>query len=234
VALIVAADRARRVVLARVLGNAGYAIQFALGAEEAEKFARESTARLVVIDGELEGACEVMARAAPEKPDTLWILSAPPRRMRDCHVQLAQCPNAAVTDGYAPPENIVFLANELGRGKGNDQRSSKRLLYGTLVAFRCAGRDQDDYGLSYNISEGGLYVRSLAPPATDRVWLELTPPRTECRVRLEGRVCWRRGYGPSHMATVPPGFGIEISDGARADREAWAAGYASLAASVGH
>jgi len=136
-------------------------------------------------------------------------------------------------DSYAPPENIVFLANELGRGTADDQRSSRRLLYGTMVAFRCAGRDADDYGLSYNVSEGGLYVRSLAPPVEDTVWLELRPPRTERLVRLEARVCWRRGYGGSAMATVPPGFGLEISDGSRADREAWEAGYRSFAESVG-
>jgi hypothetical protein len=153
--------------------------------------------------------------------------------MRQCQSWLRELPNAAVTDSFAPPENIVFLANELGRGKGNDQRASRRVLYGTMVSFRCAGRDEDDYGLSYNVSAGGLYVRSLAPPIEDRVWLELRPPRTERLVRLEGRVCWRRGYGPSSMATVPPGFGIEIVDGSKADREAWVAGYRSFAQTIG-
>ena len=64
--------------------------------------------------------------------------------MRQCHAWLRDLANATVTDSFAPPENIVFLANELGRGKGNDQRASRRLLYGTMVAFRCAGRDEDD------------------------------------------------------------------------------------------
>lgn len=232
IALIAASDRARRVVLARVLGNAGHAIQFAVGPREVREFVERTTPRLVVIDAE-EGVVELTAELAPRFPHTLWIVSAPPRHMRDYQEQLSHSENAAVTDAFAPPENVVFLANELGRGQADDQRSSRRLLYGTLVAFRCAGRDEDDHGLSYNVSEGGLYVRSLAPPAEDRVWLELTPPRTECRVRLEARVCWRRAYGPSNAATVPPGFGLEITDGARADRAAWLAGYQSFAGSLG-
>jgi DNA-binding response OmpR family regulator len=232
-ALISASDRNRRIVLARVIGNAGYTIRFAVDLAETERCARETNPRLVVIDTELDGVEELVTKGAPRNANTLWIVSTAPRHMRQCHAWLRPLANATVTDSFAPPENIVFLANELGRGKGNDQRASRRLLYGTMVAFRCAGRDEDDYGLSYNVSAGGLYVRSLAPPVEDRVWLELRPPRTERLVRLEGRVCWRRGYGPSAMATVPPGFGIEISDGSRADREAWVAGYKSFAETIG-
>jgi DNA-binding response OmpR family regulator len=233
VALISASDRNRRIVLARVLGNAGYLIRFAVDLEETERFATESNPRLIVIDTDLDGVQDLIARAAPRNLASLWIVSTAPRHMRQCHVWLRELPNATVTDSFAPPENIVFLANELGRGKGNDKRASRRVLYGTLVAFRCAGRDEDDFGLTYNVSAGGLYVRSLAPPIEDRIWLELRPPRTERLVRLEGRVCWRRGYGPSAMATVPPGFGVEIVDGSRADRDTWVAGYKSFASVIG-
>lgn len=233
VALIAATERSRRIVLARVLGNAGYSIQFAVTLEDAEAFAKESPPRVVVIDAELDSAMDLVARLAPAHEQTLWIITAPPRRIRECKSRLAGLPNASLTDGYAPPENVVFLANELGGGRGVDKRASRRLLYGTLVRFRSAGRDSDDLGLSYNISQGGIYVRSLAPPIEDTVWLELTPPRTERRVRLEGVVAWRRGYGPSDTATVPPGFGVRITDASRADIKAWEDGYQALAELLG-
>jgi DNA-binding response OmpR family regulator len=233
VALISAPDRARRIVLGRVLSNAGYTIHFAVDLAETERFARESRPRLVVIDAQLDGVQDVIVRCAPDNRNTLWIVSTAPRHMRSCQGWIKDLSNASVTDSFAPPENIVFLANELGRGSAHDQRASRRLLYGTMVSFRCAGRDQDDFGLSYNVSEGGLYVRSLAPPVEDTVWLELRPPRKERLVRLEARVCWRRGYGGSAMATVPPGFGLEITDGSRTDRQAWEAGYRSFAESIG-
>jgi len=233
VALIAATERSRRVVLARVLANAGYLIQFAVTLEDAGAFAERNPPRLVVIDADLDGALELVRRLAPAHGQTLWIITAPPRRLRECRGGLRGLANAALTDGYAPPENVVFLANELGSGRGVDKRASRRLLYGTLVRFRSAGRDSDDLGLSYNISRGGIYVRSLAPPIEDTVWLELTPPRTERRVRLEGSVAWRRGYGPSDTATVPPGFGVRINDATRADLKAWEEGYASLGQLLG-
>jgi DNA-binding response OmpR family regulator len=233
VALIAATERSRRIVLARVLGNAGYAIQFAVTLEDASTLADKNPPRVVVIDADLDGAMELVRRQAPAQPQTLWIIAAPPRRIRECKTKLEHLANAALIDGYAPPENVVFLANELGSGRGVDKRASRRLLYGTLVRFRSAGRDSDDLGLSYNISSGGIYVRSLAPPIEDCVWLELTPPRTERRVRLEGMVAWRRGYGPSDTATVPPGFGVKITDASRADMKAWEDGYQSLAALLG-
>ena len=230
VALIVASERSRRVVLARVLGNAGYQIRFAVDLGEADEVADEVTPRVVVVETSSPDVKALVEKCAPRNLKTLWIVSTPPRTARKHAGWISAVPNAALTDSFAPPENVVFLANELGRGTADDQRSSRRLLYGTIVGFRGAGRDQDDYGLTYNVSEGGLYVRSLAPPVEDRVWLELVPPRTERRVRLEAKVCWRRPYGPSNMATVPPGFGVQITDGAKAELEAWSRGYDSLAA----
>ena len=61
-------------------------------------------------------------------------------------------------------------------------RGTARVLYGTAVAFRPMGRDTDDFGFTYNVSAGGLYVRTLAPPDEQLVWLELCPPRGERRV----------------------------------------------------
>lgn len=232
-ALVVAADASRRMVLARVLAGAGYAIQYAAHSVEAAQVAERGGPHLFVLDTEPDGVRELLTTWAPQDRNRLWIVSLPPRHIKDQLAWVNEIPNAAITDSFAPPENIVFLANELGRGQANDNRTSRRHLYGALVGFRCAGRDIDDYGLTYNISEGGLYVRSLAPPVEDRVWLELLPPRSEQRVRLEGRVCWRRAFGPSDQATVPPGFGVQISDGAAADWDAWRRGYMALSESIG-
>lgn len=232
-ALVVASDRVRRTVLGRVLLGAGYAIQFAGNREETEASLRELAPRLVVVDSDDLAFFERLRQLAREAQETLFIFSTPPRRVRQCRHGLAETPNLALTDSFAPPENVVFLANELGRSRGVDNRASRRLLYGTLVAFRCAGRERDDSGLTYNVSHAGLYVRSLLSPVEDTLWLELTPPRSDRRVRLEGEVCWRRPFGPSTLATVPPGFGVRISDGARAELRAWERGYAALACAFG-
>jgi hypothetical protein len=101
------------------------------------------------------------------------------------------------------------------------------------VAFRAAGRDQDDFGYSYNISESGIYVRTLAAPDESSVWLELRPPRTDFLIRLEGEVRWRHRFGPASGATVPPGFGVKISDATRSSLEAWQRGNSAFAEMLG-
>ena len=65
------------------------------------------------------------------------------------------------------------------------------------------------------------------------MWLELCPPRAERRVRLVGKVAWRRGLGKGEFATVPPGFGVQIVDGAKMDLEVWLDRYRAFAEMLG-
>jgi DNA-binding response OmpR family regulator len=237
ISLIVDADRARRIVLGRVLRNAGYSIEFAVSGEDAVDRVREHSPKLVVASADVSASPrDLLAAARSAGSKATWITTCAPKDLSATRAEIEPLGGATVTDGFAPAENVVFLANELERGGANDKRASRRLLYGTTVSFRGAGRDQeqDDCGFSYNLSVGGLYVRTLAPPDDDIVWVELRPPRCERLVRLEGRVVWRRKFGPPEGATVPPGFGIAISDATRRDLDAWREGYAAFAQVLGY
>ena len=231
-AVIADPDRRRRIALGRVLRNAGFTVTFAVSANDARGFAEDPEVRVVVAGSDLEGGTEELVQDAAGRSDALWLVPCPPRELKAWREALGEVKHATPMDGYAPPENVLFLLNELSHSCEN-KRASARLLYGTAVAFRGAGRDEDDIGFSFNLSAGGLYVRTLAPPEDDLVWLELTPPRSERRVRLVGQVAWRRGVAHSETATVPPGFGVQIVDGAKTDLELWRAGYAAFAQSVG-
>lgn len=232
-AVVADPDRARRIVRARVLRNAGYDVQFALTADDALQFSEAQETRVVVLDEELADSAQAALDAATQNPETLYILLCAPKNIAALSEPLAGRRNAAVADGFAPPENVVFLTNELARGGASNQRKSRRVLYGTTVAFRGEGRLGEDFGYSYNISEGGLYVRTLAPPSDDHVWIELTPPRSDRRVHLEGEVVWRRPFGPAESATVPPGFGVKIVDGTKRSMQAWVEGHRSFCAALG-
>lgn len=231
VAVVADPDRHRRLVRARVLRNAGYQVQFAITAEDLER-ANANRPSLVVVDEELTGAVGVISHAANDTSINTLFMAAP-RRIGVLVNELDGCTRTLVADGFAPPENIVFLANELSRGGASDKRPSKRLLYGTRVVFRGEGREEEDSGYSYNLSQGGLYVRTLAVPEDDRVWLELRPPRSDRLVRLEGEIVWRRPFGPSGFATVPPGFGVRIVDATATSLAAWTAGYSAFATALG-
>ncbi|MGC4091970.1 MAG: hypothetical protein QM756_29615 [Polyangiaceae bacterium] len=226
-------DCTRRTTVARVLRNAGYALRFAVTADDTEDFAADPALSLVVVSKELfPSRLENIeaARAAGSKAS--FVVCSPPRDIKLDRDKLQGIQGVTVTDSYAAPENVLFVANELSSGRINN-RKSPRIPYGVRVAFRGAGRDTDDYGFSYNISEKGVYVRTLAPPEDEEAWLELCPPRVERNVRLVGRVAWRRPFNYNESATVPPGFGIEVVDCGAKDRALWAEGYARLAETVG-
>jgi DNA-binding response OmpR family regulator len=232
-ALVAEADQTRRTVVGRVLRNAGYSVMFAVTPEDAAEYALKSELALAVLNSELAGdyASTIQtARGSGSKAN--FLLCAMPRDLKTVRAALDGLTGVGAIDAYAPPENVLFASNELKGGAVNNRRSP-RILYGTTVAFRGAGREKDDYGFSYNISEGGLYVRTLAPPEDDEVWVELCPPRSERRVRVVGKVAWRRRFNHNENATVPPGFGLSIIDGAKGDIEAWNAAYAAICEALG-
>ena len=139
--------------------------------------------------------------------------------------------SVAVHDAFSAPANLLFVANELLNRSLRDARKSERLLYGTTVRFRLAGRESEQLGYCYNLSAGRLYVRSFGPPARlDDLWLELVPPRSDRRVHIEARCVWVRPCGPGRGATVPAGFGVEITGATPTDQERYQHGYRAFLA----
>ncbi len=230
-AVIAEIDQQRRVAMARVLGNAGYEVRFALTCEDLERFALERNVALVVSCTEICPDPErLIAAAHSSGSGAAFVISAEPKRYAELSRRFTGGSDARVTDASAPPENVLFLANELAAGPLPNKRSAVRILYGTSVHFRPEGLIEGEVGFTYNVSSGGMYVRTLAPPTEDVVWLELTPPRSGRRVQLVGQVVWRRPFGPHKTATVPPGFGVRIIDGAKQSLERWDEGCAQAAA----
>jgi Tfp pilus assembly protein PilZ len=231
-AVVAGAEPTWRTVMGRALYNGGFAVRFAPTAQDLATESVATGVRIVVVADDFlpEGAAAALTNARQRGSDVGWVIVAPPKRMGPVRAEVAAAGRAAVLDGFAPPENVLFVVNELLSARGVDQRGSARLLYGTSVAFRAAGREEDEIGFSYNVSATGVYVRTLAPlePKQD-AWLEMWAPRSERRVRLAGTVAWRRPFGPRGGATVPAGFGVQFKEGLAGDLERWRAGYEAFA-----
>lgn len=125
---------------------------------------------------------------------------------------------------------LLFFADEQAKAQFKDRRASARKLYSNICSFREAGSLQPNYGVTYNISREGLYIRTLDPPrAQSTVWLELRAPRSETPIHVRAKAVWQRlpGSGPGIM---PPGFGLRIDteDCPPKDLRAYNEGYASL------
>jgi len=232
-AVIAELDKARRVATARALYNSGYSVRFAVNKQDAYTFSLEPEVTLVVMCTELcDDPQDLINSVIKAGSAAKFIISSEPRRHSEVSIALARNQLARVTDASAPPENVVFLANELSAGPMADKRAAPRILHGTTVRFRGEGREEEELGFSYNVSEGGLYVRTLAPPTDDIIWLELTPPKSSARVRLTGQVAWRRPFGPHGKATVPPGFGVKVLELTPRDRARWLEGCRTAAAEL--
>jgi len=232
VAIVAGSEATWRTVMGRALYNGGFAVRFATSAKNFEAECVATGVRVVVVADDFleEGAGAALGRVRASGSQAACVVSAPPKRMAAVRAEIAPTGRAAVLDGFAPPENVLFVVNELLNARGVDNRGSPRLLYGTSVAFRAAGREEDEVGFSYNVSATGVYVRTLAAlePKQD-VWLEMWAPRSERRVRLAGTVAWRRPFGPRGGATVPAGFGVQLTEGLAGDLERWQAGYKAIA-----
>ncbi len=231
-AIVADPDHGRCDVIGRVLMNAGYDVRLALDERALEYYSQQKDIQLVVANADL-GSPVALAQSSRKRPDPpVWIITSQRRELAELTDATSGLEKVAVIGAYAPPENLLFTANELAADHRDSGRSSDRVLFGTLVWFRAAGADEDDIGFSYNISRDGLYVRSLAPPEADVLWLEIRPPRSKTRARLEGRVVWRQRFGPGASASGPAGFGVQISGGLGDAIATWHESYEALAKNV--
>lgn len=221
-------DRGRSDVFGRVLVNAGYEVKYALDDVALKFYTQQGGVKVVVASAELGAPRPLVEQARKAGCDAVWIVTAQRRELEALREAVVGLDHVSVMGAYMPPESVLFASNEMLSGADKAARSSPRVLYGTAVQFRGAGEDDDELGFTYNVSAGGVYIRTLAAPTTEQVWIELHPPRTKERVRLLGRVAWRRAFGATAAATVPPGFGVQIMDGLGGDLEAWRDGYLAL------
>jgi len=181
----------------------------------------------LIIDARSPGAVALVTMAL-ETPSCLnVVMTCAPHLIGELRRRYASSPKVTVIDSYAPPDTVLLVVNDMKRA-GRNQRAAERALYSTLVAFRSAGDSRDELGFAHNISDGGLYVRTLVKPETDLVWVELTPPGSPDRVRLEARVAWRTPLTRHRESGVPTGFGAQIVDGTRSSLTQWKEGYRRL------
>jgi CheY-like chemotaxis protein len=215
IAIVAHPEMVRRRILGRALRQAGFDLTFAADATElAATIAGRMAPRIVVLARNLppSGAFDTVTqvRSATHTPQLPAIVLASAGD-RDRGLEDARGLSAVViTSEVASPQDLVFLANDLLRPDFREMRGAPRLLYGTLCAFRLAGELKAVYGVTYNVSRDGMYVRTLdPPPAGADLWFELRPPSSEAVVHLRGHAIWASKYGGSGGS--PPGFGLRIA-----------------------
>jgi CheY-like chemotaxis protein len=202
-------DQYRR-LLGRVLRQACFDVHFAVDADEiVSAMASELEPDLVVVSNQLLPMGKIEeARRAANSPKTRFVVVSATASTRI--VLDPKFPHSATIAEHAPHDHLLFVANDLLRDGGRKGRQSPRYLFDTICSFRSEGEFSPEYGLTYNMSQTGIYVRTLDPPPKNTtLWLELRPPGTAATVHLRGNLVWVATPGACSRAT-PPGFGLEI------------------------
>lgn len=232
-AVIADPHSSRNDVVGRVLHNAGYELSYASDERKLLAEVMQRAPVLVVASAAIGAPRELIQAARRVGSHACWVVTTPKRDIGHYLQALSDLDRVAVTSALGPVENVLFLSNEMLRGRTELARRSSRMLCGTIVRFRPAGDSEDDTGFTYNVSVDGMYVRTLGPPTSETLWLELSPPYQRARVRLLGKVAWRRSFGDNALATVPAGFGVEVVEGLGNGLTLWRRGVESLLATTG-
>lgn len=229
--LIAAPSVRERLIRGRLFRNVGYEVVFAVEAGDVIRRLDESGLAFAVVDAELfpDGVAGLRSLLAAGRVQCPVVAVVAPHDVDGLSNELRGHAKVGVVSRHAPPEDTLFIGNAMLRPELANARASERLLYSTVVSFRAEGEGPSNYGMSYNVSAEGLFVRTVMPPppGTD-VWVELRPPMMDGLVHVEARVMWHRRFGPSAGATAPAGFGARITGGSARSLSRWLEGYARL------
>lgn len=211
-------DEHRR-LLGRVLRQACFDVHFATDADEVvDALKLEPAPELVVVSSAVLPVERIAdARRVANALGTRFVVVSP-----TASAKITLDPNlarVATISEKAPHDHLLFVANDLLRDGHRSLRKYPRYLFDTICGFRPEGAPSAEYGLTYNISETGIYVRTLDPPSKGAsLSLELKPPGMLATVQLQGTVVWVATPGDGSRAT-PPGFGLRIEPQGASDRD---------------
>jgi DNA-binding response OmpR family regulator len=212
-AVVADADRTRAEVIERVLRDAGFRVEMAMDAFAARLQAGRPSLKVAVIDASLDDVPALIAQARSKASRCAWVVRARPEQLDELRQKLGGLDRVAVVSAYGPPEDVLFETNRMIEPRSTDGRGDARHLFGTIVRLHFGGSEHFEIGYTYNVSPLGLFVRTLLLPPAETLELSIVPPGTTRRIRLEGRVVWRREFGATRREPVPAGFGIQLTGG---------------------
>lgn len=118
-----------------------------------------------------------------------------------------------------PLEDIMFRINRILYPEKEDLRMSPRVEDNIFIRYRVNGSRFSGY--SFNISSGGLFIRTIVPPPEKtKVRLSFNLPRNGKFIRAGGIITWRNKYRPDTQTSYPPGIGVKFTNLPSNDRDA--------------
>jgi uncharacterized protein (TIGR02266 family) len=202
-------------MIREMLTEAGYEVHLASDGRECVKKAKYELQdlSLVLLDihmPELDGfgVLEELKRGELTAPIPVLAISS---RYRDKYVQeLKRLGAVGYLNKALPVGEILFRINRILFPEKRDLRKNPRVEDNILVRYRI--RDAIFSGYSFNISSGGLFIRTISPPPEKtKIRLSFDLPRNGKSIRSNGTVVWRNEYRPDGPMAYPPGIGVKFT-----------------------
>ncbi len=110
-----------------------------------------------------------------------------------------------------PLEEILFRVNRILYPGKDAIRTNPRIVDNFLVKYQI--EDSVFSGYSFNISTGGVYIRTIYPPPENTaIRLSFDLPRGGRSIETVGTVVWCNQYRADAPFALPPGFGVKFTD----------------------
>lgn len=222
--LYVESSRLHRVVFSRILEAAGYQLTTVETEAEVRTHLSAQKPDLVLLDlSLLQGDPYALAEEIHKAGIPLLGLSrtslprSTRRRATDTGISL-------FFEKSLPPEDLLFLVNDLLLSTSETRRQSQRRLWSEVIRFA-----ESRVGFSYNLSQRGIFIRTLAPPRLGaKVSIETAPTPEIPPLSALGRVVWVKPYTPRASRSYPPGFGVAFESLRGPEEQNWAQVYDSI------
>jgi uncharacterized protein (TIGR02266 family) len=214
-------------VLGSALENSGFQVLYARDVAEAH---RQIDAELTRIDAFVvdlmlpnKSGVEILKRLASD-PKTLLR----PRIVITASDKTSALYKEAEPLATTPPidkksvliETIVGRVGSAVRRPGMDLRGAERVPFFANVEFRASGREWLS-GFSYDVSAGGLFVRTLSPIASGlAVELKVSFRGPQAPGLVTGVVAWSNPFRPRTSYSCPVGIGVRFSQVSPEDEKA--------------
>lgn len=167
------------------------------------------------ISGALE-LCESLRKAAPRAAGKMLVLSPKAVVEEDLQKKVRALTGCDPLNKRELPFDLVLskIFSHLKPANVLELRSSERMPYFSVVEFSADGKSWG-CGFSYDVSLGGIFIRTLTPvPSGQQVTLRMD--FVGQTVISKGVVAWANPFQPRVTYTSPVGMGVRLTEaGAR-------------------
>src|SRR5439155_24521211 len=109
-------------------------------------------------------------------------------------------------------ELVVQKVHQALRRVSVDRRAALRTPFFSVVEFKASGSEDWFSGFSYDVTDGGIFLRTLTPVPTDTdLELKVSFMGKRPAPVSTGKVAWSNPYTPRATFSYPIGMGIKFT-----------------------